>query len=343
VLLQPIPNRAERGSPMAYLFGYMGPNPTHAPFIKRVWPAGGEAGYKQVQSIGPSPVLIHRADLEEVAGPWSETAVKLKTDPQADRTLGWVIEMWGYSIASASIGLRHQVFRDFQVEPGALSSAAQLDGFPLRYWIFHYTYQFEYYLDGTPCQPWTIGEFSLDKRHFSAEPPPYPLPDPPPGANKAAFFLVGAFNEAMRALGTAWPRRQPAPGSSEPPLQSVYGRRRLDWFGRHANGFATELRTMPLIKRLVGSEWACEDGSSLQLGGNGDARWRSGRSGRWGSMNNPDLGGACPVGACIYVDVSGSHNVAVNGSSLTVMRLFYRTASATPEVVARCHRSGGGA
>ena len=60
-------------------------------------------------------------------------------------------------------------------------------------------------------------------------------------------------------------------------------------------------------------------------------------------MNNPDLGGACPVGACIYVDVSGSHNVAVNGSSLTVMRLFYRTASATPEVVARCHRSVGGA
>lgn len=29
--------------------------------------------------------------------------------------LGWVIEMWGYSVAAASIGLRHQEYRDFQV------------------------------------------------------------------------------------------------------------------------------------------------------------------------------------------------------------------------------------
>jgi len=45
--------------------------------------------------------------------------------------------MWGYSVAAASIGLRHQEFRDFQVEPGALSNTAQLNGFPLRYWVFH--------------------------------------------------------------------------------------------------------------------------------------------------------------------------------------------------------------
>ncbi len=39
-----------------------------------------------------------------------------------------------------------------QVEPGALSSKQQLQDFASRYCIFHYTYQFEYMLDGTACK-----------------------------------------------------------------------------------------------------------------------------------------------------------------------------------------------
>ena len=70
-----------------------------------------------------------------------------------------------------------------QVEPGALSSSHQLRNFDSRYWIFHYTYQFEYMLDGKACKPWTIGEWSLDKRHFSDVYPTAPLPDPPKGAS----------------------------------------------------------------------------------------------------------------------------------------------------------------
>ena len=162
ILTQVLPNLASRGSPMAYVFNYMGPNPAHAPIIQQAWPDGGASGWKRVQSIGPSPVVIHRRDLERIADRWQSVAVKLKTTPQADSRLGWVIEMWGYAIAAAAVGLKHQEFKDFQVEPGALSSREQMRGFPLRYWILHYTYQFEYMLDGSPCQPWTIGEYSLD-------------------------------------------------------------------------------------------------------------------------------------------------------------------------------------
>ena len=244
VMTQPLPNRASLGSPMAYIFNYMGPNPAHQSIIQSAWPAGGATGYKKVQSIGPSPVVIHRTDLEAIAKEWEQTAVALKTDPAADARLGWVIEMWGYAIAAAKLGLKHQEFPDFQVEPGALSNAAQMRGFPKRYWLFHYTYQFEYMLDGSPCLPWTIGEFSLDKRHFNDNYPAHPLPQPPAKANAAAFYLVNAFNEAMGNI-TAWPTHQPPSGRA---TQTLYGRRRLDWFSRHANGFATELRTMPIIK-----------------------------------------------------------------------------------------------
>ena len=110
---------------MAYVFGYMGPNPAHAKIIQKAWPDGGGEGWKKVQSIGPSPVVIHKRDLEKVSKLWHETAVALKTDAAADSRLGWVIEMWGYAIAAAAVGLRHQEFRDFQVEPGALSTASR--------------------------------------------------------------------------------------------------------------------------------------------------------------------------------------------------------------------------
>ena len=107
ILTQPLPNKARLGSPMAYIFNYMGPNPAHQGIIQKAWPEGGASGYRNVQSIGPSPVVIHRQDLGRLAKHWEETAVHLKTDPEADQRLGWVIEMWGYAIAAAKIGLVH--------------------------------------------------------------------------------------------------------------------------------------------------------------------------------------------------------------------------------------------
>ena len=297
IMMHPLPNKAELGSPMAYIFNYMGPNPAHRNIINRVWPEGGSNGYQHVQSIGPSPVVIHKRDLEQIAKPWNQIAISLKTNQEADNALGWVIEMWGYAIAAAKIGLKHQVFADFQVEPGALSSPSQMKSFSSRYWVFHYTYQFEYMLDGTPCKPWTIGEFSLDKRHFSEEYPIPPLPQPPKEANEAAFYLLNAWNEAMLAI-PAWPKQ------SAPRRQLLYGRRRLDWFSRHENGFATEMRTMPLVSRLGDMKFQCLAGS-LTLAKNGDAHRGGGRPGRWGTMNDPDLGDTCPVYKCVFVDFGG--------------------------------------
>ena len=328
ILLQPIPNKAERGSPMAYIFGYMGPNPSHAQAIYRVWPEGGQDGFKSVQSIGPSPIIIHKDDLVNVSQPWNDISVKLKLDREADSKLGWVIEMWGYAIAAASIKLKHQEYRDFQVEPGGLSGKRQLENFQSRYWIFHYTYQFELMLDGTACKPWTIGEYSLDKRHFSDVYPPYPLPDPPAKANEAAFFLVKTFNDAMRAIPN-WPSHQPESKSNEPQIQSLYGRRRLDWFTRHTNGFQTELKSMSLIQKLAGTSWECGEVSenhairgSLKLSDTGEFFSRS--EGRWASMNDPSLGDLCPIYSCIFI---GTLNAHVAGDDLSKLILLTQPAT----------------
>lgn len=337
IIMNPIPNTAAPGAPSAYIFNYMGVNPAFETIVHRHWKAGCGDGctapnYKIVQPIGPSPVIISKADLERVGPAWHKTAMALKTDSEADSRLGWVIEMWGYAIASAAIGLRHTLFADFQVEPGALSSKQQLERFTQRYWILHYTYQFEYYLDATPCKPWMIGEYSLDKRHFSDAYPQRPFPLPPKGANVAGFWLVNAFNEAMANIST-WPSRK---GGGSPPgarvsEQSVYGRRRAPWFLKHENGFKTEKRVFPLIAQLIGTKWACTstgnggDSFSLELGDGGDGHLSNQKAvARWASMNNPELGESCPYMECIYVDYAGtSANVHVAqpvGSGLTAYR-----------------------
>jgi hypothetical protein len=226
-----------------------------------------------------------------------------------------------------------------QVEPGALSAADQLKFFQNgHYYIFHYTYQFEYMLDGTPCQPWNIGEWSLDKRHFNDYHPAYPLPQPPKGANVAGVWLLNAWNEAM-AANPKWPKKQPAADSDAPPIQTLYGRRRLDWFSRHANGFAQEISKNTLVKQTAGKRYGCikEDGGQedpLEFLSSGDVT--IGRheklTGRWGAMNDPTIGEErCPIGQCLFVDFAGGGqmmNAHVDGQSLTIYQDHYKVRSA---------------
>ena len=53
ILMHALPNKALLGSPMAYVFNYMGPNPSYADIVERVWPEGGSTGYKRVRPAQP--------------------------------------------------------------------------------------------------------------------------------------------------------------------------------------------------------------------------------------------------------------------------------------------------
>ena len=140
--MQPIPNLATESTPAAFVFGYMFPNAQQDHIIKRYWPEG---SYKDVQPVGPSPVLIHREQLRKIYRKWLDFSLGLRSNGDAEKVIqGWVQEMWGYSIAAASVGVKHRLVEEFQVEPGALSTADQLKDFGKRHYIFHYTYQFEY-------------------------------------------------------------------------------------------------------------------------------------------------------------------------------------------------------
>ena len=76
-----------------------------------------------------------------------------------------------------------------------------------------------------------------------------------------------------------------------------------------------KLSSMPLIKQLAGSAWACTGSwHALSLGERGDAIGGASADARggWGSMNDPTLGEACPVYRCLFVDARGQHDVGVS-------------------------------
>ena len=185
-------------------------------------------------------------------------------------------------------------------------------------------------LDGTPCQPWNIGEWSLDKRHFNDVHPAHPLPQPPDGANAAGVWLLNAWNEAMGAI-PSWPRKQPEAADGRPAVQTLYGRRRLDWFSRHPNGFAQERRKAALVGRVLGKRFECVGGAAsggrrLVLSDSGDVSFGS-AVGRWGAMNDPMLGALCPPYACLFVDVrsrDGEMNGHVEPGKLTLYHNAYK-------------------
>lgn len=109
---------------------------------------------------------------------------------QADAAFGWVLEMWGYTLAANRLAIRHTVWNELQAEPSALWHK-ELESDPR---IYHYTFGLEYTLDGIPVS--TIGEWSLDKRHYMDAYPPQQLEPPPECAGKAARALHSLFNEA---------------------------------------------------------------------------------------------------------------------------------------------------
>ena len=78
----------------------------------------------------------------------------LKRDPEADSEFNWMLEMWGYSIAAAKVGVRHTLLEALQIEPSSqfgreITRNGRGEGPPTHH-ILHYTFSHEYSLDGAP-------------------------------------------------------------------------------------------------------------------------------------------------------------------------------------------------
>ena len=119
VFMRPLPNFATHTSPAAWVFGYMHANPAQTPTIQKHWPEG---SHSDLQPVGPSPLQIHIDQLEQLTPRWMEFSLGLRSNADAEAVMqGWVQEMWGYSIAAASHGIRHRLVPEMMIEASSLT------------------------------------------------------------------------------------------------------------------------------------------------------------------------------------------------------------------------------
>ncbi|GAU37600.1 hypothetical protein TSUD_365210 [Trifolium subterraneum] len=126
-----------------------------------------------IDPIGNSPVIIRKDLISKIAPTWMNISLKMKGDPETDKAFGWVLEMYGYAIASALHGVKHILRKDFMLQP-------PWDTETYNKFIIHYTYGCDYNLKGELTYG-KIGEWRFDKRSHLRGPPPKNLPLPPPG------------------------------------------------------------------------------------------------------------------------------------------------------------------
>ena len=288
VLMKPMPNLATATEAAAHSFGYMHAREHHQSVIKLV---NSKVSWSQLQPVGPSPLLIRIADLERVAPRWLEYSYKLRGDPHPATIIqDWVLEMWAYAIAAASLGIRHRIVPSFQIEPNAYARTS--DDFHTKSYIFHYTYGIEYKLDGMPQGFNTIGEWSLDKRHYGgAYPPPNLEPPPREGAvNPSTRWLHAAWNDAIAEAGDTWPNTN-AMGT-------------VGW--RRESISRAEIKRSPLATLVVGTKWTWAGIKKLQFLDAGELVTPWGH-GKWGLAIRPKGLPMCqPPNECLFVDFSGA-------------------------------------
>ncbi|KAL0435330.1 UNVERIFIED_CONTAM: Hydroxyproline O-arabinosyltransferase RDN2 [Sesamum radiatum] len=162
IFVNPLPNLAHGDHPAAFPFFYIKPAENEK-IMRKYYPE--EMGpVTNVDPIGNSPVIIKKSILEKIAPTWMNVSLRMKDDPETDKAFGWVLEMYGYAVASALHGVRHILRKDFMLQ-GELTYGK-------------------------------IGEWRFDKRSHLRGPPPRNLSLPPPGVPESVVRLVKAVNEA---------------------------------------------------------------------------------------------------------------------------------------------------
>ncbi|KAK1422805.1 hypothetical protein QVD17_18093 [Tagetes erecta] len=186
IFVNPLPNLASGIVPAGFGFDYILASKNEK-IIRKYFPE--ENGpVTNVDPIGNSPVIIRKDLLKKIAPTWMNVSIRMKDDPETDKAFGWVLEMYGYAVASALHGVKHILREDFMLEPPWNLQVG-------KRFIIHYTYGCDYNMKGELTYG-TTGEWSFDKRSYSKGPPPRNLSMPPPGVPESVVTLVKMVNEA---------------------------------------------------------------------------------------------------------------------------------------------------
>ncbi|KAL6898041.1 hypothetical protein ACP4OV_006637 [Aristida adscensionis] len=186
IIVKPIPNLSTDGRPAAFPFFYISPR-RYENILRKFFPEE-EGPITKIDPIGNSPVIIEKKSLARIAPTWMNISIAMKKYPEADKAFDWVLEMYGYAVASALHGVGNILRKDFMVQPPYDLKAR--DPF-----IIHYTYWCDYDKKGKRVDG-KIGDWRFYKKSYEDKPPPRNLTLPPIGVPQCVVTLVKMINEA---------------------------------------------------------------------------------------------------------------------------------------------------
>ncbi|CAL8467638.1 g7176 [Coccomyxa elongata] len=158
--LQAPPAENPSSRPMAYPFNYIVPSaPAVEGVMRKMYPA--ELGpLSNVHGTGPAPVMMRFDEWLEVAPEWERLTAHIEADPESKEKLGWVREMYAFSVAMALKQVEPEILACPQCTLIAQPPADRAIGAAA---MFHYTW-------GTAFKD-SFGRkiWEFDKRTYTAE------------------------------------------------------------------------------------------------------------------------------------------------------------------------------
>ena len=147
---------------LVFPFGYITPaHPAASPCVTRLLPAG--VGVDDVPGTGPAPALLPVDTWAALTPHWVAAAAAIEGDRECKAVLGWVREMYAFSIAVAAVTLRRAPRPDAPAPPHSpLTAQPPADATPGVAATLHYTWGTSIVREGDDTVVW-----AFDKRAWT--------------------------------------------------------------------------------------------------------------------------------------------------------------------------------
>lgn len=154
-----------------------------------------------VYPVGNAPTMVAKKAFQEICPIWYDLAVRFKRSEEVERSFGWILEMYAWSVASSQLEegpLKYELHKEMMAQPPWDGSMTKPDGTPIN--IIHYTYgQDCRESDGKPLTG-QVGSWHFDKRDYEHTYPPGHIRLPTKCDCPTMIAVAKMINEASAAI-----------------------------------------------------------------------------------------------------------------------------------------------
>ncbi|KAG1669891.1 hypothetical protein FOA52_002417 [Chlamydomonas sp. UWO 241] len=210
--MRPMPNMMVGEGVGAALFSYMTPD-KYGDIVRKFIGQVSDEEVKKVPQIGNSPTMMAVKDFRRMAPIWYNVTMEIFNDKEAHEAWSWVLEMYGFTIATHKAGLYgftiatykaglHEgltAYSNMLAHPPFDSKQVDYKGDP--FYLLHLTYPMRFNKTGGMTDKADETAWMFDKRSYMDKPPPRNLAMPPANVdNELARLTISMFNEATDTI-----------------------------------------------------------------------------------------------------------------------------------------------